>query len=139
MDSNHLFCLGYLPFSLSDLLSVLPLSTQEAPCESYTRVPVPSDFRQWQGPSRRIKGGRLSEVRLIILPSPSLWGCLGLPVPLDLRSWFFTIRLFSFWVPVINPSSHLFSPRSGNSSAATAVPLVVPLHASIALQIIPFK
>lgn len=71
------------------------------------------------GSQQEIQGRGASEVRLIILLAPSLWGCLGLPVPLDLRSRCFTLRLFSFWVPVINPSSHLFFSRSGNSSAAT--------------------
>lgn len=40
--------------------------------------------------------GRESEVRLIILQAPCLQGCLALPVALDLRSWFFTLRLSPF-------------------------------------------
>lgn len=120
-DSHHLllressfcrFCPAACP------LSALLLCTREAACEDSPRTPVPFAFHQQRSPRRRARGA--SEVRLIILQAPCLQGCLALPVALDLRSWFFTLRLSPFrFLQSILP---LFpSLRVGNNAAATTL------------------
>jgi hypothetical protein len=92
-DSDRLL-LRISSFSFS--LLYLDVSYQEGCNEDCSLSPVPDFFLPMAGSQQEIQVGEESEVRLIILLAPSLWGCLGLLVPRDLRSWFFTIRLSPF-------------------------------------------
>ena len=109
-DRAHLLLriIFLLPFLIySPPLFTLPLSTLGPACEENTRAPLPSDFFQWQSPSRSSKG-RTEYGQANYSPGSLLVGLPWAACAPRPKVMVHHYKTFSFWVLVINPSSHLF-------------------------------